>query len=579
MLITLRELISLLLHEADNLQAELLALVALAMMLARESNETFGKTDEPDTESTLIDNRLDTVVWLEVLSTIPETAHHERELLGKGSLLELITLVELLSHEFAHLVETEHEDLDTLLNRRLRHSLDSESNNIDSGKREVTTTNGSLRAEAVLEHTSAATHCSYLIVVTLWIIWSPLLMVVERSIEVEEVREETAGRHLACQLVEVVVRVARQVVDTTLLLPDLDREDSSSMVAHALVGRMKKFAHHATTFSRSIGTVVDRREHHLITATRVDSIHIMDESLHSLMNTTYGAVHCLLTHALNASLVAERLIEIVLYTFGIKFWILLSHIILDTMQLLEICHVNIRSEIKVESWDSLTAVHLVLSCLERDTSLNTGSLDTLSRTALGMSSLQTVLKNGIERMLHTSERLGWVIILVVNMDIATLHSALHLLVEQIVIDERLGALAGKLHHHTGRSVGIHIGILASDIIVLGTDDTLENLASLGLTSDASGIAVRDIFTSHIWLCLHELELHEILYSLDTHKRLAILGDIIGNSSSKDSIDTCATCVHCLTDSIFNLTEVEIYSASITLNNFDNHWVKILDFYR
>ena len=258
MLIAVRELVGLLLHETNDLETELLALVAFAMVLACECNETFGKTNESDTERTLIDNRLNAVVWLEVLSAIPQATHHERELLGKGCLLELITLVELFCHKFAHLVQTEHEDLNSLFERRFRHSLDSESHDIDGCKREVTSANGSLRAKAILEDTCAASHCSYLVVVTFRIVWSPLLMMIERSIEVEEVREETTCRHLAGQLIEVVVRVTWQVVDTTLLFPDLDWEDSCSMVAHTLVSRMQEFTHHATSFSRCVGTIVDR---------------------------------------------------------------------------------------------------------------------------------------------------------------------------------------------------------------------------------------------------------------------------------------------------------------------------------
>ena len=37
---------------------------------------------------------------------------------------------------------------------------------------------------------------------------------------------------------------------------------------------------HATTLGAGVGTIVDGREHNLITATRVDSVHIVDECLH-----------------------------------------------------------------------------------------------------------------------------------------------------------------------------------------------------------------------------------------------------------------------------------------------------------
>ena len=221
----------------------------------------------------------------------------------------------------------------------------------------------------------------------------------------------------------------------------------------------------------------------------MDGIHIMDECLHSLMHATYGTVHGLLTHAVDASLVAKRFNQIVLDLLCVEFRILLSFILLKATKLLKIGHVDVWCEIEVESRNSLSTMHLILCSLERDTSLNACCLNALGRTALGMSGLQTMLKDGIERVLYTGKRLGWIVVLVMNMYITALHGTLHLFVKQIVINEWLGAFAGKLHHHSGRSVGIHIGILARDIIILRANDTLENLASLGLTRYASCIAV------------------------------------------------------------------------------------------
>ena len=207
------------------------------------------------------------------------------------------------------------------------------------------------------------------------------------------------------------------------------------------------------------------------------------------MHATYGTVHGLLTHSVDASLVAKRLNQIVLDLLGVEFRILLSFILLKATELLQIGHVDVWCEIEVESRNCLSTMHLILSSLERNTRLNTGSFYTLSRTALGMSSLQTMLKDGIKRVLYACKRLGWIIVLVMNMYISAFHSSLNLFIKQIVINEWLGAFAGKLHHHSGRSVGIHIGILACDIIVLCANDTLENLASLCLTRYASCIAV------------------------------------------------------------------------------------------
>ena len=92
-------------------------------------------------------------------------------------------------------------------------------------------------------------------------------MLVEWGVKVHEVREETTCRHLTCELVEVVVTVLRKVAHTSLLLPDLDREDGSRAVSDTLVCSVEELADYATSLSRSVCTVVDRTEYNLVTTT------------------------------------------------------------------------------------------------------------------------------------------------------------------------------------------------------------------------------------------------------------------------------------------------------------------------
>ena len=77
---------------------------------------------------------------------------------------------------------------------------------------------------------------------------------------------------------------------------------------------------------------------------------------------------------------------------------------------------NERSQIEVESRNGLTSVHLVLGSLERNACNHTGSLNTLCRPTLTMACRKTVFQNFIKRMLHARKTLGWVIVLVVNME-------------------------------------------------------------------------------------------------------------------------------------------------------------------
>ena len=72
-----------------------------------------------------------------------------------------------------------------------------------------------------------------------------------------------------------------------------------------------------------------------------------------------------------------------------------------------------------------------------------------------------------------------------NVDVTVLGSGTYVLVEQIIIDERLGGLAGELHHHACRSIGIHVGIFTGDVVLLGTDNLLKHLACLGTTGNGT----------------------------------------------------------------------------------------------
>ena len=95
-------------------------------------------------------------------------------------------------------------------------------------------------------------------------------MLVERCVEIHEVREESSCRYLAGKLVEVIVAVLREIADTSLLLPDLDREDGCRAVSYTFVCCVEDLADHAASFCRCVSTVVDGAEDNLVSATRVD---------------------------------------------------------------------------------------------------------------------------------------------------------------------------------------------------------------------------------------------------------------------------------------------------------------------
>ena len=82
------------------------------------------------------------------------------------------------------------------------------------------------------EYTGTASHGSNFMLVAFRVIGFPVLALVEGGVQVQEVREETPCRHLAGQLVEVVVAVFRQVAHTPFLFPYLDGEDGGFSVSY-----------------------------------------------------------------------------------------------------------------------------------------------------------------------------------------------------------------------------------------------------------------------------------------------------------------------------------------------------------
>ena len=463
------------------------------------------------------------------------------------------------------MVEFGEEHADAFLLIFLPHALYGEFHDVDGGEGEVATPDGGLRTEAVLEHTGAAAHRGHLVLVAQGVVGLPLIVLVERGVEIEEIGEETACRHLAGEGVEVEVAVFGQVVHPPFLFPNLYGEDGGLAAAHALVGGEEYLAHHAAPLGRGVRAIVDGREHHLVATARVDGVHVVDKGLHRLVHAPYGLVHGMLLGALlpgqsverSFDVVDERLIVEVLVTLSVEFF--------QVFQFLDVCHAHVGCQVEVEGRDGLSAVHLVLGALHRDTSQHRGGLDALGRARGAMSGDEAAGEDMVEGVLHAGERLGGVIVFVVDVEVVVLHGLAALLGEQVVVDEGFRGLRGKLHHHACRGVGIHVGILTGDIVVLDVDDVEEHVAGLGLAGNGALVAVGDELLRHILAArLHQFHLHGILYLLHRHLALALLCDIVGDFIYQALIFTLVGVKHGFADSRHDLLLVEAHDASVTL---------------
>ena len=114
-----------------------------------------------------------------------------------------------------------------------------------------------------IHDTRTASHGGYFVLIAFRVICLPLFALVESSVQIEEIREEAAGRHFAGKLVKVIVPVFRQIAHTTFLFPYLNREYGCFAVTYTLIGAFQKFANDAASFGGCIRAVIDRTEYYL----------------------------------------------------------------------------------------------------------------------------------------------------------------------------------------------------------------------------------------------------------------------------------------------------------------------------
>ena len=257
-------------------------------------------------------------------------------------------------------------------------------------------------------------------------------------------------------------------------------------------------------------------------------------------------------------IVHQRLVVQVLVILAVKFF--------ERLQLLDISEAYIRSQIEVESRYRLSSVHLVLAALHRDTCQNRSRLDALGRARGAMPCHESALQNMIQRMLHAGERLRWIIVLIVDMQIVVLHSVATVLRQQIVVDEGLRRLRGELHHHTCRCVGVHVSIFARHVVVLNVHDIEEHLARFGLTCHTALVAIGDVLLCHVLATrVHQLQLHSILNLLHSHLAVTTLCDMVCYLIEQSLILALIGVEHGFADGSHDFLLIESYDAPVALN--------------
>ena len=171
----------------------------------------------------------------------------------------------------------------------------------------------------------------------------------------------------------------------------------------------------------------------------MDCVHVVNEGFHGLMHPTDRLIHGMLQTAQFVVEAVEGAFDIIFQRCVVEGFQVDIHYLLGLFQLFYIRLAHVWGKIEIECRYSLTSVHLVLSCFQRYARYHTGCLNAFCRTALAMTCHKTMLENFIERMLHAGQRLGRVVVFVVDMDIVVQHGLTHLLAQQIIIHKGLCA--------------------------------------------------------------------------------------------------------------------------------------------
>ena len=239
-------------------------------------------------------------------------------------------------------------------------------------------------------------------------------------------------------MIEVVVRIFREVVHPSFLLPDLDWEDGCLTIAHSFESADEELTHNAASFGRRVGSVIDAGEDHLVATTGMDGVHVVDKRFHGLMHPSHGLVDGVLHSPLLSLEFVHRLLDIVVEWPVVVFRKVKPHDRLHVLEFFLETGAHERSEIEVESRNGLSSVHLVLCSLHGDAGEHACGLYSLCWSRRAMSGSKSVVEDVVERMLHARERLGRIIVLVVDVQVVVLHRFPGVIRKEVVINKGLG---------------------------------------------------------------------------------------------------------------------------------------------
>ena len=145
-----------------------------------------------------------------------------------------------------------------------------------------------------------------------------------------------------------------------------------------------------------------------------------------------------------------------------------------------------------KSRNRLSAMHFILSRLERNATEDASRLDPFCRTGFTMTDIESVFQDLIQGMLYAGETFGRIIIFIVYVQISLPNGIFYFFYQQIIVDKRLCRFTGKFHHHPGRRIRIHIGIFPGHLIRFRLYDFQKDIPGFRFTGHTTLIPVSNI---------------------------------------------------------------------------------------
>ena len=139
--------------------------------------------------------------------------------------------------------------------------------------------------------------------------------------------------------------------------------------------------------------------------------------------------------------------------------------------------------------------------------------------------------------------------------------------QQVVVNEWFSRFARKLHHHSGRRVGVHVGVFARNVVVFHVDNLQEHVARFGLSCHAALVSIGNVSPSHIFAAtLHQFHLHLVLDVFHRHLRFSHKSDAVCYLLNQSFVFAFIGVEHRFAYGGHYLLLVKAHNASVSLYN-------------